>query len=98
MGISAHAAFASRRELRQIRNQPPLTIEQFFRFITAHPFFQQLEVLRGFSHRREGHLGLTEGFLERDAVHHLWPRPSLWCTQNDHGPYRTARETSAARV
>ena len=98
MRISADPAVASRRELRQIRNQLATTIEQLFRFITAHPFFQQPEVLRVFSHRREGNLVCPERSLDRDAVHHLWPRPSFWRSQNNHGPYRPTRKTSAARL
>src|ERR1700730_1275641 len=32
------------------------------------------------------------------TVHNLWPRPALWCSQNDHRPRRWAIEAAPASI
>lgn len=62
-----------------------IVIEQLFRPVAPHPFFQDLQVF-GFLHVRHRHLVGAPGALHGFPVHEFRPRPALRSAHDNHGP------------
>ena len=75
--IGTHAPLAHGRQLGQFRQQTAIRIEEFFRFVTLHPGFQLLHMIRMLGIHQKRHLVRAERALDLQAVDDLRSRPAL---------------------
>ena len=86
-----------RCQLRQIRQEAAVGIEQFLWLVASHPGFELREVIRVVSVDQEGYLVRPERAFDLQAVNDLRACPALGRLQDDHGPARPGRVTASAR-
>src|SRR5215510_3895117 len=73
-------------------------IEEFVRFITAHPLFEQLQMLRIVAYSCQWHLVGAECTLDRKTIDSFWSRPSFRRSEDDHRPGRALGEAGSPRL
>ncbi len=84
--VGAHAALAAGRQIRQFGDQLALGIEQLFRPVALHPFFEYPDVLRLRRHVGDRHLVRAPRSFDRQAIHYFGTGPALGSAQHHHRP------------
>ena len=80
-----------RGEFRQFGDQAAVVVEQFLRFVAAHPALEQRHVFRMLRIHEHGHLMGAKGPLDLQSIDELRSRPALGRSQDDHRPSRAGR-------
>src|SRR5436305_7206706 len=86
MRIHSHAAFAFRSEVRKVGTECAFAAKQFLRFITAHPAFEHMEMVRVTRHTFERNLVGAPSSFDWFSVHCLGSGPTFRRAQNQKGP------------
>src|SRR5215469_15470768 len=98
MRVVAHAALTFRSELGILGAEAPVLVEELFRFVAAHPLFQELQVRRIIAYTGKRHLVSTEGSFDGHPIDHLRTGPTFRRSQNDRRPHRPFLESMLPRV
>jgi hypothetical protein len=96
--VRTHASLALGCECLQLRDEPPVVIEQPLGLIAAQPAFEQLQVGRIVVHACERYLVGTPEAFHLVAVHVLRTGPALGRAQNDHRPVGATGNAARARL
>ena len=91
VGVGAHPPHPLGSEGPELGRESALVIEQLGGPVGTHPLLQLHPVAVVLAGRGQRHLMRSPGALDRDAVDHLRPGPSLGCDQQDHRPDRASR-------
>ena len=86
MRIRAHPANTGRRQLFEFRNQLAVGIEQFLRFLRAHPVLENFEILGVLLHIGQWNLVRPPEALQPVAADFLRRAPALRRAQHNHRP------------
>ena len=96
--IRAHPAISFWRDRFDLRLQSSAFIEQLVGPVTAHPIFEQFQMLGIFLDAGKRHLMGAEGSFDLHAVNDLRPGPSLERSQDDRRPRRPLPKPVCARI
>ena len=97
MRIRAHAARAARRQMRDVRFQTAVFIEQLFRPVTSHPVLEQLK-MPGFRTGVQWHLVRSKRSLHLLAIDGFGSGPALGRFEHDHRPAWACRVAMLASL
>ena len=86
MRVHAHATAAFGRNLRQLRAEGALLVEEFLGLVALHPLFQQAQVIGLLANLAEWNLMRAPGIFDGLAVNKFRPGPSFGRTHDEHGP------------
>ena len=88
--VRAHPAIPRRRQAGELVHQPARAVEELFDVVAAHPFLEDLDVVRMRCEIGDRHLVRAERAFDLLAVDDLRAGPTLGCTQDEHRPRRTS--------
>jgi hypothetical protein len=97
MGIRTHSQLPTGRELRQLWDQRPASVEELVGAVAAKPLVEQAEVLFVPPHFRDRNLMRAPGSFHRHSVDLARACPPLRRPQNDHRPTGPLLDGAGAR-
>src|SRR5215469_15228859 len=98
MWVGAHTSNALRGELRELRYELAVLVEQFLRLVALHPFFQNAHVTRLLMHLAHRYLVRAPIVLSAFTVDLLRAGPAFRRTEHDHRPARPVVRAVTTRL